>query len=71
MSPIIAVRADGPDGHSWDGSWKHDLPIEGYILEAWSQGCMVGALVIMAGVTIANMTNVLLHKLILIEVYCF
>jgi hypothetical protein len=38
-------------------------------LEAWSQGFMVGALVIMIGITLANMRRgVLLHKLILIEV---
>ncbi|KAK0387615.1 hypothetical protein NLU13_3861 [Sarocladium strictum] len=37
-------------------------------LEAWSQGFMVGALIIMAGITLANMRKgVLLHKLILIE----
>ncbi|RYP04634.1 hypothetical protein DL764_004325 [Monosporascus ibericus] len=37
-------------------------------LEAWSQGFMVGALVIMCGITLANMRRgVLLHKLILIE----
>ncbi|KAG9256371.1 uncharacterized protein F5Z01DRAFT_735044 [Emericellopsis atlantica] len=37
-------------------------------LEAWSQGFMVGALVIMCGITLANMRGgVLLHKLILIE----
>lgn len=38
-------------------------------LEAWSQGVMVGALIIMCGITLANMRRgVLLHKLILIEV---
>ncbi|KAH7247372.1 uncharacterized protein BKA55DRAFT_514029 [Fusarium redolens] len=37
-------------------------------LEAWSQGCMIGALIIMIGITLANMRRgVLLHKLILIE----
>ncbi|KAK4118348.1 hypothetical protein N657DRAFT_651379 [Parathielavia appendiculata] len=37
-------------------------------LEAWSQGFMVGALIIMCGITLANMRRgVLLHKLILIE----
>ncbi|SPO01683.1 uncharacterized protein DNG_04356 [Cephalotrichum gorgonifer] len=37
-------------------------------LEAWSQGFMIGALVIMCGITLANMRRgVLLHKLILIE----
>lgn len=38
-------------------------------LEAWSQGFMVGALIIMCGITLANMrSGVLLHKLIMIEV---
>jgi hypothetical protein len=38
-------------------------------LEAWSQGFMVGSLIIMAGITLSNMrSGVLLHKLILIEV---
>jgi hypothetical protein len=38
-------------------------------LEAWSQGCMIGALIIMIGITLINMRRgVILHKLILIEV---
>lgn len=42
---------------------------DGLVLEAWSQGFMVGALVIMSCITIANMRRgVLLHKLILLEV---
>ncbi|KAG7103430.1 hypothetical protein HYQ44_017518 [Verticillium longisporum] len=37
-------------------------------LEAWSQGFMIGALIIMLGITLANMRRgVLLHKLIFIE----
>lgn len=41
----------------------------GLVLEAWAQGFMVGALVIMSCITLANMRRgVLLHKLILIEV---
>jgi len=43
---------------------------EGLILEAWAQGYMVGSLIIMAGITVANMRRgVLLHKLILIELF--
>ena len=39
------------------------------VLEAWGQGMMVAALVVMAALTIANMREgVLLHKLILAEV---
>ena len=42
---------------------------DGLVLEAWAQGFMVGSLIIMACITIANMRRgVLLHKLILIEV---
>ncbi|KAK3079657.1 hypothetical protein LTS18_004204 [Coniosporium uncinatum] len=41
---------------------------DGLILEAWAQGFMVGSLIVMACITIANMRRkVLLHKLILIE----
>lgn len=41
----------------------------GLILEAWAQGFTVGALIIMAGITVSNMRRgVLLHKLILVEV---
>lgn len=39
------------------------------ILEAWSQGFMVGSLIIMICITVANMRRgVWLHKLILAEV---
>ena len=39
------------------------------ILEAWSQGFMIGSLIIMAAIAVSNMRRgVLLHKLILIEV---
>ncbi|KAK5133156.1 hypothetical protein LTR08_008091 [Meristemomyces frigidus] len=42
--------------------------LTGVIIEAWAQGFMVGALIIMAFVTFCNMKrSVLLHKLILIE----
>ena len=39
------------------------------ILEAWGQGLMVGSLLIMAVITLANMkSHILLHKLIFAEV---
>ncbi|KAL2816021.1 hypothetical protein BDW59DRAFT_166561 [Aspergillus cavernicola] len=42
--------------------------IEALILEAWAQGLMVGALVVMIAITCANMrSGVILHKLILLE----
>lgn len=41
----------------------------GLVLEAWAEGFLVGSLVIMTCVTLANMRrHVLLHKLILLEV---
>lgn len=39
------------------------------ILEAWGQGFMVGSLLIMAAMAIANMRKrILLHKVIVLEV---
>ncbi|KAJ5221166.1 uncharacterized protein N7469_010053 [Penicillium citrinum] len=41
---------------------------DGLVLEAWGQGLMVGSLLIMAAITIANMKrHILLHKLIFAE----
>ena len=41
----------------------------GLVIEAWSQGFMVGALIIMSCITLVNMRRgVILHKLILVEV---
>ena len=43
--------------------------LDAAILESWAQGYMVGSLVIMAAITIANMRRgIILHKLILLEV---
>jgi hypothetical protein len=54
--------------HTFDGSWRRNATTSGLVLEAWGEGCMFGALMIMACVTIANMRKgVLLHKLILLE----
>lgn len=42
---------------------------DGLVLEAWAEGFMVGSLIIMTCITVANMRRgVLLHKLILVEV---
>jgi hypothetical protein len=42
------------------------------IIEAWAQGYMVGSLIIMAALAVANMRKgVLLHKLIVLEVSLF
>ena len=51
------------------GNWRDVQDSEVLIVEAWSQGFMFGAILIMAVITIANMRKgVLLHKLILLEV---
>lgn len=36
------------------GSWRANATPEDFILEGWSEGFMVGALIIMACITIAN-----------------
>jgi hypothetical protein len=55
--------------HSFNGSWRKNATVSAFILEAWGEGCMFGALMIMACVTVANMRKgVVLHKLILLEV---
>ncbi|KPI36292.1 uncharacterized protein AB675_7337 [Cyphellophora attinorum] len=51
-----------------NGDWRHNISNEGLVVEAWGQGFIVGSLIIMACVTVANMRKgVLLHKLILLE----
>jgi hypothetical protein len=50
------------------GDWRKNAEDEDFVLESWSEGFMVGALIIMACITVANMRKkVLLHKLILLE----
>jgi hypothetical protein len=50
-------------------NWRAHATAEDFVVESWSEGFMVGALIIMACITIANMRKgVLLHKLILAEV---
>ena len=51
------------------GLWRDTASVEMFIIESWSQGFLVGALLIMACVTISNMrSGIFLHKLILLEV---
>jgi hypothetical protein len=51
------------------GNWRDVHDTEAYILEAWGEGFMFGALLVMAVITVANMRRgVLLHKMILLEV---
>ena len=50
------------------GDWRAHASDEDFVLEGWSEGYMVGSLIIMACITIANMrSKVILHKLILLE----
>ena len=54
---------------TFNGSWRKDATVNAFVIEAWGQGLMFGALMIMVCVTISNMRKgVLLHKLILLEV---
>lgn len=57
-----------PPGEEEYWNWRSAASDEDLILESWSQGFVVGALMLMGFITIANMRrNVLLHKLILLE----
>ena len=67
--PNLFRRAEAGSVGAGKGDWRAAARDEDLILEAWSQGFMVGALLIMACITIANMRRgVLLHKFILAEV---
>jgi hypothetical protein len=71
VSPAQAIDPNvGLQGNVTNaGSWRIHASPDAFVLEAWSEGCMVGALMIMSFVTLANMRRgVLLHKLILLEV---
>lgn len=51
------------------GDWRDSDNIESFIVEGWGEGFMLGALLIMSVITVANMRRgVFLHKLILTEV---
>ena len=63
-------RRDGNAGNQSTTAvgWRTNATAEDLVIESWSEGFMVGALVIMACTTIANIRRkVLLHKLILLE----
>ncbi|KAI9841255.1 MAG: hypothetical protein M1837_000920 [Sclerophora amabilis] len=52
-----------------NGHPRSAATLDGNILEAWSEGLLVGGLTVLVMITIANMRRgVLLHKLILLEV---
>jgi hypothetical protein len=66
---FVRLRLSGRDNLSF-GDWRHDNTTEGYIVESWGQGFMLGALLIMCLITFVNMRRkVWLHKLILLEVF--
>lgn len=74
MAPPAIIRTEGStiarrhlEGDP--GSWRKHATVESFILESWGQGFIVGALLIMALITISNMKRgILLHKLIFVEV---
>lgn len=64
---LYSRQAPGPNT-SGDGNWRETASPEDLIIEAWSQGLVVGSLMIMGCLTVANMRRgVLLHKLIFLE----
>lgn len=66
MAPAVALTRRAAD----DPQVGRPTNPDGLVLEAWAQGYMVGSLVIMLCITIANMRRgVILHKLILIELF--
>ncbi|KAF7507089.1 hypothetical protein GJ744_010902 [Endocarpon pusillum] len=70
MNPIVYVVEDTVALAKRQNGAQNGRPTDpdGLVLEAWAQGFMVGALIIMSCITLANMRRgVLLHKLILIE----
>jgi hypothetical protein len=51
------------------GDWRRNATPLAFVTEGWSEGFMLGSLIIMACITISNMRKgVFLHKLILLEV---
>lgn len=70
MSPLPS-----PSPHLWarhvpaNETVTKPTNVDGLILEAWAEGYMVGSLIILTCITLANMRRgVLLHKLIFLEV---
>jgi hypothetical protein len=65
LTGFLHYRRDRPTF----GSWRDVHNTEAYILEGWGEGFMLGALLMMVIITVANMRRgVLLHKVILLEV---
>lgn len=57
-----------PDTHTDDWNWRASADAESLVIESWSEGFVVGGLLLMSAITVSNMRRgVLLHKLILAE----
>lgn len=64
--PRQAIPVPQGDNDAWN--WRKHASAEDLILESWSQGFVVGSLMLMACITFANMRRgILLHKLIIAE----
>jgi hypothetical protein len=75
MAPVLTIGTLSSSQHLYRrnnntyGDWRDVNETEAYVVESWGEGFMLGALLIMAAITVANMRKkVLLHKLILLEV---
>lgn len=66
QAPVLEPPDASSDADLWN--WRAHAKDEDLILESWSQGFVVGALGLMACITLANLRRgVTLHKLILAE----
>lgn len=71
MSPVPAIDnvLDTLTTRATDAKIEKPTDPAALTLEAWAEGFMIGSLIIMSCITLANMRRgVLLHKLILLEV---
>lgn len=71
MAPYLLLSRQGdpsPAGDNDEWNWRKHATREDLVLESWSQGFLVGSLMLMSCLTIVNIRRgVLLHKLILAE----
>lgn len=72
MPPTLIYPRDGgpviesSNNDNWN--WREVAQPEDLVIESWSQGFIVGSLMLMGCITVANMRRgILLHKLILAE----
>ena len=69
MAPSVTTRVERRGLEGEPGSWRKHATVDAFILESWGQGFIVGALLIMALITISNLKRgIVLHKLIFVEV---